>query len=530
MGKFEGIREYHDGIAVSEYMNMLPMGDTCLDRVGDRIKYPNASPSALHYKYRASFKDSSDNIYMVIGPYVYLLRPTVDGYTTPSPMLYWSDADQTYHILSIDTGHPVTFCESSIKPTVVYMCDGQYVYMWNTTENRTGLNSRNCFIVNGLMLPGMSVPGEVNGTPRFDAQPNVIDYFQNQDGNAFDIDEDGISKAASICWFDNKLVMRSRDKNTVWISRTDPAYFFRNPSVIPSAPIDNFPLWNSWYSSTNSADKLVDVASFRGQLYLINTHSVEIWGRTGNEDSPIQSNTTQVIHYGGRCPLIIQDRLFIVCRDASGHEGVGMFTDHFEKISNAEIERRLGHPIDLQLISQRHENYLYVRTKEGSGFLFREGRWSSWKSPADEENPVVCTIYGELAASLNGDILEFDEASRLTNSGRRLQRYIRDGFEQFGRRVIFRRVECTMDAGRYSDDYVPPPDGEKPHDMEVYIALSVNRGLSFGQPLYRKFGKAGQNNKVIEWRNLGSGNSVLLEVGTTSPAKLQIYSLRIDAQ
>jgi hypothetical protein len=66
--------------------------------------------------------------------------------------------------------------------------------------------------------------------------------------------------------------------------------------------------------------------------------------------------------------------------------------------------------------------------------------------------------------------------------------------------------------------------------MEVYIALSVNRGLSFGQPLYRKFGRAGQNNKVIEWRNLGSGNSVLLEVGTTSPARLQIYGLRIDAQ
>ena len=31
MGKFEGIREFHEGLVVSDYVNMIPLGETCLD-------------------------------------------------------------------------------------------------------------------------------------------------------------------------------------------------------------------------------------------------------------------------------------------------------------------------------------------------------------------------------------------------------------------------------------------------------------------------------------------------------------------
>ena len=58
MGKFNGIVEYHDGIAVSEYMNMLPMGEICLDRVGDKLKLK--LPSTFQKKFRGCFKDSED--------------------------------------------------------------------------------------------------------------------------------------------------------------------------------------------------------------------------------------------------------------------------------------------------------------------------------------------------------------------------------------------------------------------------------------------------------------------------------------
>lgn len=524
MGKFNGITEYHDGMAVSEYMNMLPMGEICLDRVGERLQFE--LPSNIKEKLRGTFKDSEDNIYIATGTKLYRMSMNVEHteYYAPVVMQCWSD--EQLKDLVLEGSDRVTFCESSVKPTVVFCCDGHYIYMWNTTS---GSGTRAPFIVNGEILPGMEVPGgknPLNGV----AQPNVLDYVYNIHPDNYYQNNDGISHAASICWFDNKLVMRAKERNTVWISCTDPCRFFRDSTMVPTDPLDGFPLWNSWYSSTNSADKLVDVASFRGQLFLINSHSIEVWGRTGNEDSPIQSNTTQVIHYGGRCPLIIQDTLFLICKDASGHEGVGMFTDHFEKVTTMEIERRLGTPIDLQLISQRHENYVYVRTKDSAGFLYRDGRWSSWKSPNDETDPVVCTIYGELAASLYGNVLVFDDDSRLTHSGKRIERYIRDGFEQFDRRVIFRRVLITMDTGRYGDDFNSQPNIDVNRNIEIYVSLSTNRGLNFGQRHYRKLGRNGQNNKVIEWRNLGSGNSVLLELGTSALHKLQLYDMQIEAQ
>ena len=35
MDKFEGITTFHDGLAVSDYVNMIPLGETCIDRIGE---------------------------------------------------------------------------------------------------------------------------------------------------------------------------------------------------------------------------------------------------------------------------------------------------------------------------------------------------------------------------------------------------------------------------------------------------------------------------------------------------------------
>jgi 3-deoxy-D-manno-octulosonate 8-phosphate phosphatase KdsC-like HAD superfamily phosphatase len=90
-----------------------------------------------------------------------------------------------------------------------------------------------------------------------------------------------------------------------------------------------------------------------------------------------------------------------------------------------------------------------------------------------------------------------------------------------------------MDTGRTDRDRYVDADGnpiEEMQSMEIYVAISTNRGLSFSQRRYRKLGIAGHNNKVIEWRNLGSGNSALFEFGTSSLHKLQIYSMGVDVQ
>lgn len=516
MGKFEGITEYHDGIAVSEYMNMLPMGATCLDRVGERYMF---GPLGAEDKLRGTFMDSHGNIYVVVG--TYLLRSKLDEFGNRQDyerMEYLPEGSDTSQAVKLLGTGRATFCESSVKPSVVYCCDGTYIYMWFTTPADYAIGERAPYMVNAQYLPNIDPIDSIN------PQPDMMKFILDS-GNTtvFDVKEDA-AYAASICWFDNKLVFRQKDNNTVWLSSTDPTRFFRDKSQSVINQSSGFNLWNSWYSSTNSSDTLVDIASFKGQLFLINTHSIEGWSRTGNEDSPIQSNTTQVIHFGGRSPLIVEDSLYLICRDSTGHEFIGMLSDQFHRISNAEVDRRMDYPLDLQCISQRHENHLYVRCGDSNGFIYRDGRWSSWKSPKDECNPVVCSVYEDIGVTLHGDLVEFDSALRTTANGYKIERYIRDGFEQFPRRVIFRRVEVVMDTGRTC---VPSPDKR---EKAIYIAMSMNRGLSFGQRHYRNLGKSGENDKVIEWRNLGSGNSVLLEIGTSGPYALQLYDLKIEAE
>lgn len=543
MGNFNGIVEYHDGLAVSDYVNMLPLGETCVDRVGDAL-IDSGIVLEEGSEVRGTFIDSTNKIYIVYGNAIYMAQytPETDTIGPLTPMQWYLNGKKTNFNTWKQTGR-VTFCESSIKPSIVFCCDGKYIYMWNTTVNNTTRPERDPFIVNMMYLPEMVIGDDSNGGSiasgdTLDGEFNLQDSIAGISGSASISGwEEKNDYIASICWFDNKLVGCNKAKNTVWITRTDPGWYFRETGKHPLNPDDGIDLWYNWYSSTNNADNLIDVASYAGQLYFFNDHSIEVWGRTGNEDSPIQPNTTQVIHFGGRNPLIFEGVLYFIASDAMNDEFIAAFSPQFQKLSNKEIERRLGRPLDLQIITQRHENYLFVRNEDCSGFLFRDGRWSSWDNPSNATYRIRNSIVRDYAITDTGRITKFDEELR-TTGGVRYNRYIRDGFVQFPKRVIFRRFYLIMDTGKTDRDvhlYRPTPNAQPVPDpvlqnLEMYAAISTNRGMSFSQRRYRKLGLAGHNNKVIEWRNLGSGNSFLIEFGTSSLHKLQIYTMGVDTQ
>ena len=35
--QFAGIRSFHDGMSVSDYVNMIPLENSCIDRLGERV-------------------------------------------------------------------------------------------------------------------------------------------------------------------------------------------------------------------------------------------------------------------------------------------------------------------------------------------------------------------------------------------------------------------------------------------------------------------------------------------------------------
>lgn len=521
-GKFQGIAVYHNGMMVSDYLNMIPRGELCTDRQGEDVIEGTLGGNT--YKVRGHFMDSAGNVYLVIKNFVYRfvydkVTDTVSfagvmgGFIGDSPIA-------AFELVMMDT--PVSFCESSTKPSQVYLCDGRYIYWWGI-DNSTDLGpKRQAFIVNMLWSPNVISSGVDT-----EIQPDQYEQLLNPNANKLTMTD--IVYIDSIDWFDNKLVGVQKSKNTVWLTCTDPGQFFRNAAKNPFTEDDGTDLWHNWYASTSSADKLVTAVAFGGQLYFLNDKSIEIWGRTGNEDSPIQSNTTQVIHHGARNPVIIADVLYVIANDQIGGEYIAALQGgEFQRISNPEIDRHLDLPVDLQILAQRDETYLFVRLRSdsGEGFVFGEGRWWHWQNDPDETQLVRSSIVGDIAITQTGVFVRFTDEHRRTASGHPITRYVRDSFSNFDVRKIVRRIALVMDSGvrrRFNDL-------ESIGDRDIYLRTSMNRGLSFSQYHYRKLGQSGQNNKVVEWRNLGSSNSLLVEFGTSADYILQIYDVKIDLQ
>lgn len=535
MADFNGIDTFHDGMAVSDYVNMIPLGSTCVDRVGDRLVFDVLTD--VQQKVRGVFVDSHHNIYVAYGALMF--RYTYDegsdkitGSATPM-MMYMDGEYKTFEFYNKE--HPVTFCESSLKPSEVFACDGQFIYAWATYDGLTRPQYSK-FSVNVLCPPNIGrVSSNDNGLivnwqsdlkqPDF----NSIIFGEGRNtpsGKAlFKLFDDMI--VDKVEWFDNRLVTTQLSKNTVWLTRTDPTYFWRDvnkdvaylDSEDPST--GGYELWPNWYSSSASSDKLLSVSAYNGQLYFFNEHTIEIWGRTGNEDAPIQSATQQVLHFGGKMPTVIDGVLYFIGIDSMCNNFVGAFSPGFVRVSNAEIERRLGVVTSLHKLSMYNKTFLFVKNDGEDGFVFGEGRWWRWKTPVNSEYSIITSVIKDYAITDKSSIVRFDNELRVSG-GQRIPRSIRDGFVQFSGRGIIQSIELIADTGRIDFESTLT----LPTDKSIYCAVSTNRGMSFSQRRYRTLGDSGHNNKVIQWLGFGSGNSVLIEIGSSSLHKLQIYDIK----
>lgn len=534
MADFKGIVEFHDGLAVSDYRNMIPLGATCVDRVGDRKIFGRLGDSES--KVRGVFVDSHHNIYVAYGPslYRYEYDETSDSITGAAVQMTMYVDGKSVPLTFANTSHRVTFCESSLKPSEVFCCDGQFIYAWATYDG-LGRPQYYKFSVNVICPPNITRQEETgNGIiVNWNDSTNQPDFNSlvfgelktTASGTALWRQAHNVTTDA-IDWFDNRLVATQLSKNTVWLTRTDPMYYWRdvNSDVAYLEPDDpstgGYELWSNWYSSSANSDRLLDIAAYGGQLYFFNEHTVEAWGRTGNEDAPIQASTSQVLHVGGRLPVIIEGILFFLGIDSMNDHFIGAFSPQFTRVSNKEIERRIGKVTALQKVSQYGDTYLFVKNEDEDGYIFGGSRWWRWETPVNADYRIIGSVIRDYAIADDSSIVKFDPESR-RSGGQPIPRSIREGFSQLGKRGIIRKVELVADTGRCADD-------PEPNDRCIYCAISTNRGLSFSQRRYRTLGNLGKNDKTIEWRNMGSGNSLLVEIGSSAPNKLQLYDLVVN--
>lgn len=579
ISEFAGIKSFHDGMSVSEYTNMIPMDNSCIDRVGEKMLFDRTTKDPVIQ----TFVDSLKNIYIATTKRVIRLRynPITKLYRPQSLDSAWGSSNGLEYI-GADSRviSNVTFCESTTKPSQVYMCDGQYVYYWNTAPIVSDqaiadiqaqwpdehLEYRVIDYVANLLPVGDftdfnatiyfrdSTPGSESGYG-YGWWPELYDgtwqpLATNYAGELWNI--------SSITWYENRLVLVQKDKNTVRLSTIRPDRW-----IIPTfddirqiwQPFQIFTLNNGnlsdkrycfvphAYISTASASLLQDAVAFGGQLYFLNDTTIEIWTNTYNEDAPIQHNSLSTIHYGGRSPCIVADAMYLICKDTWHNDFIAVIgtNGQMQKISNDEIEKRLaGNAAIIRPISVRDNSFVIVYCSDPftgvdlrRGYsVTKSGKWWTYDNRyLDGHIFAVWSVMTQDGVQIDvgnhGELIAQDQESRQHVDGTTVTRFIRGCFTQLPGRVIVREVEVVCDTGV---SYIEQSDDSKLKRGSIYLRLSFDRGLSFGKYLYRTMGEPGKNDRRLVWRNCGSGNSFLMEFGTSDNVRFQLYEIDFELQ
>lgn len=567
--EFAGIRSFHDGLSVSDYCNMVPLEASCIDRLGEKLVVERGD---TQQRIIQTFVDSKKNVYIATTKSIIRLLYVGDNQWEVRPLEAAWGGPFNYIDGESRTIEQVTFCESTTKPSQIFMCDSRYVYYWNTSQLvsdeamdsiQTAYPSQDfykrvkAYVVSVLPLgaftgfnTGLSwniydVRDEDATTGfRYGWFPMVYNGTWQPLRNNY---VGSLWECTSIAWYENRLVVVTKSDNTVRLSRIRPDRW-----LIPTQGTNDqrwLPFQIFWnddqdkpaynfvphaYISTASSASLQDVVSFAGQLYFLNDTSIELWTNTYNEDAPIQQNTMSTIHFGGRSPCVVADKMYLICKDNWHNDFIAAISQNGQatRLSNDEIEKRIaGRAAIIRPLSVRDNSFIVVYCDDGlngvdltSGLsVTREGKWWTYNNRYVKNHTFaawsVLTMNGEqFDVGNHGEFIKQDRTSRLHVDGSPILRFIRGCFTQLPVRGIVREIEVVCDTGVNFDN----------ERGKMYARISFDRGLSFGPYLYRTLGAPGKNDRCIIWRNCGSGNSFLLEFGTSDNVRFQLYQIGLE--
>jgi hypothetical protein len=272
------------------------------------------------------------------------------------------------------------------------------------------------------------------------------------------------------------------------------------------------------------------VVAFAGQLYFLNDTSIEVWSATGNDQNPIQHNSQNTLYYGGRSPVIVNDTLYLLCKGAIHNDFVAAIGQNgqISHISNDEIDKLLmPKPYRLRPLAVRDQSMIIAYSDKDykNGYAFtKAGTW--WRYWNDDNEAIVWSVMNrngeQLGVTQHCALAKATENNRFYVNGKPMLRQIRGGWSQYIGRKILREVEIVCDTGIYLDTDMNRIPGN------IFLRVSFDRGNNFGSYTYRKLGSSSKNDKVLIWRNCGSGNSLLMEFGTSDNIRFQIYGLRFE--
>lgn len=327
---------------------------------------------------------------------------------------------------------------------------------------------------------------------------------------------------------------------------TDPD--FRNPST--GTFIDGYAVYSErdsdriFYSNLNNAlvydsldfttaeadsDNLVRVFATYGELWAFGERSIEIYVNSGNANNPFVTQRGANIQQGCGAALSvaqIQDVILWLGEDLSIYAAQGYSK---QRVSTHAIED------DIRKYSRTDDAIGFAFTENGHNFyciVFPEGKaWvhdiatGRWHRRKTFEKDRWCVNAQTFAFGRNyvgdcstGNIYELDLDTFTENNGIIEREGVLPPLFNDTNPIFLDKLQIDFEAG------VGLQNGQG-SDPQVSLQRSQDGGKTFGNELWRGFGKIGKYNAKAEWRQLGRAIESTYKYRITDPVKVSIAGI-----
>lgn len=446
----------------------------------------------------------------------------------------------------------ISCCVSNVRPRQLYFTfDYRCIYVIDIDKMSTN-NDIRCMCCDVDLMQNL-----------IDSEPDsyiLRDFDMNN--------EEGCENTREIyndlVWYDNKLCVLDRNSGVFRLSCTDPAQFYRNEITTSTNKWSEYGinnLWTNWYSSTLSTDTLVKVVPAYGNLFFINTNSIEVWTRTGTETAPLTNVSNFSIKVRVTVAELVGNTLYAIGTDG-GRLGAFIITpSSINRISNSAVEEYFSNTNytsrffnHIGYVMQNREQHIgFFNNLSGVTMCYDQNKQIWYRLTDTAKNQAYYFVdFNKWLNSAGRDVYAapINADFSIVGSTKLLERKVIDCSNSFSRRCSFNMLEVY---GSLASTYRPiitkdrlntaiegdfiflnnldeVTNGNVVIRDNVSMRLSTDNGKTWNRERYVKTPPLGKYDAKLQWFGLGSGENALLELRWYSTHYFVLTGINLSAR
>lgn len=332
---------------------------------------------------------------------------------------------------------------------------------------------------------------------------------------------------AYISWDNYRLIMTAKDSN---------AWFYTDTGT------DTFKETNVYFGESRN-DATQRVTEFAGNIWSFGTFSYDIFSRTGNRSNPYSSPKSASGRIGLASPeslAILDDVMVWLGSGDTGTNGIYLAT------KGGQVKRVSDDGIEEIIKKWKYQSTTYGFTYSDKGNLFyfitsvkdnmtigyniTTNKWFQCGSTVNGKFnywDVSNVIYGYnneiyFGSKDTNDICKFDSADMIDYKGRPIARLWQspifiDNLKMFKVRKLVADIETGISTSYTDND-------------QVFIQLSWDGGITWGDRKMKDIGKKGDYTKQVNVFSGGLGRNLVIRIGTSAHTPVNFFQLRMDIE